>query len=641
MEMTRLLRKTSLLLALVLAASSGVAAEPATQSTAPSVATASAQPSASRFDAIFAEVIGPGSMDMTWEDYEARLQQLRVLLPQGDRKREVQFRSVYCTSERWKDPKQGLAYADEAQRRAQAAGDLASRGRAQYCRIGYVQELEGAGQALLEADRMVSMLENSSESQLLGEALTERGSLLSQQGEQAKALLDFQRARASFRQSGIDHEIDSLMLWIAITYRRIGDWTQAERYFTHSVERMQDKQDWDRVITDLVQLGYLYDESGNPQKAKASFARAIEVALAHKEPLSAANARVGLAAAQVSLGEHDAALASLAQARAAFEAESRHGNDDMLLLLTGQALAGKGRHLEAMDRYAQALPLIEKDGNQRYLALLYQARAASQEALGNAGQALADYKRYSTLQTSLQGKMRLEQSRLLEYEYEIRKREFENHRLRAEASTRKAQLKALERVRGWQTLALLLGVLLLAVLTALALRQRQRTLRLRTLAMTDPLTEVASRRAIEKNVEQALAEAARTQKPLTVLLLDLDHFKTINDRYGHAAGDAVLRATTVAWQAQLRGRDLLGRIGGEEFVVVCVDANREQALMIADRLLDATRTLQLPDIDPALHVRTSIGVAEALPDDTRESLFARADAALYRAKHEGRDRVEE
>ena len=105
-----------------------------------------------------------------------------------------------------------------------------------------------------------------------------------------KALLDFQRARASFRAAGIDHEVDTLMLWIAITYRRIGDWAQAERYFTRSVERMQDKQDWDRVITDLVQLGYLYDESGKPEKAKASFARAIEVATAHKEPLSAANA---------------------------------------------------------------------------------------------------------------------------------------------------------------------------------------------------------------------------------------------------------------------------------------------------------------------------------------------------------------
>ena len=628
--MTRLLRKALLLLALLLSATAGVSAQPV-----------AAVPSANRFDAVFAKVIGPESMDMTYEEYEAYLQQLRALLPQGDRKREVQFRSVYCTSEYWKDPKQGLAYADEAQRRAQAAGDLASQGRAQFCRIGYVQELEGAGRAMGEAERMVSLLEDSAESQLLGEALIQRGSLLSQQGEQAKALLDFQRARASFRAAGIDHEVDTLMLWIAITYRRIGDWAQAERYFTRSVERMQDKQDWDRVITDLVQLGYLYDESGKPEKAKASFARAIEVATAHKEPLSAANARLGLASAQVSLGEHDAALASLAQAGAIFGAEERHGSDDMLLLLTGQALAGKGQHQKALANYAQALPLIEKDGNQRYLALLHQARAASHEALGNATQALADYKRYAALQASLHGKMRLEQSRLLEYEYEIRKREFENHRLRAEASSRKSQLQALERIRRWQTLALLLGVLLVAVLAALALRQRKRTRRLRTLAMTDPLTGVASRRAIEKIAERALADATQLQTPVSVLLLDLDHFKTINDRYGHAAGDEVLRATTQAWQAQLRGRDRLGRIGGEEFAVVCMDANREQALAIAGRLLAATRSLELPGIDPALHVRTSIGVAQASPGDTREALFARADAALYRAKHQGRDRVEE
>lgn len=637
MEMTRSLRKASLLLAFLLAASSGVAAQPGAQR----ATAAPPAPSAARFDAVFAEVIGPDSMDMTYERYEAYLQQLRVLLPRDDRVRDVQFRSVFCGSEYWTDLKQGLAYTDDAVRRARAAGDLASQARAQYCRIGYVHALEGSRRALAEADRMVAMLEGSSERQLYAEALVQRGGVLSMLGEQAKALLDYQRARAAFREAGIDHEVDALMLEIAIAYRRIGDWQQAERYFTRSVERMEDKQDWDRVITDLIQLGYLYDESGKPQKAKASFERAITVARAHDEPLSEASANIGLATAQVSLGEYDAALATLARAASGFEALQNHGGDDMLLLLTGQALAGKGQHLEAMDRYAQAQPLIEKDGNQRYLALLYQARAASQEALGNAAQALADYKRYSALQTSLQGKMRLEQSRLLEYEYEIRKREFENHRLRAEASTRKSQLQALERVRHWQTLALSLGVLLVAVLGALALRQRKRTRRLRTLAMTDPLTDVASRRAIEKIAERALAEAAQLQAPVSVLLLDLDHFKTINDRYGHAAGDEVLRATTQAWQGQLRGRDRLGRIGGEEFAVVCMDANREQALAIAGRLLAATRALQLPGIDPALHVRTSIGIAQARPGDTRASLFARADAALYRAKHEGRDRVEE
>lgn len=596
---------------------------------------------AAQFDAVFQEVIGPGSMDMTYDAYEVDLQKLRILLPAGDRAREIQFRSVYCASERWKDLKQGLAYSDDAQRRARAAGDLASQARAQFCRIGYVLSLEGTRKALTEADRMVAMLTNSQERQLYGEALVQRGGLLSQLGEQAKALLDYQRARASFREAGINHEVDALMLEMAIAYRRIGDWTQAERYFTRSVERVQDKQDWDRVITDLVQLGYLYDESGRPQKAMASFERAIAVARDHGEVLSEANARVGLAAAQVTLGEHDAALTTLAQARAGFEAKQSHGSDDMLLLLTGQALAGKGEHQQAMVRYAQAQPLIEQDGNQRYLALLYEARAASEEALGQTAQALADFKRYTALQTSLQGKMRLEQSRLLEYEYEIRRREFENHRLRAEATAQQSQVKALERVRRWQTLALLLGVLLMALLAALAWRQRRRTHRLRTLAMTDPLTGAASRVAIEKIAARTLAESEQTATPVAVLLLDLDHFKQVNDRYGHAAGDTVLRATVEAWQAQLRDRDALGRIGGEEFAVVCAGTGPEQARAIAARLLEATRLLRLPEIDRTLRVSTSIGIAVAQPDDTRETLFARADAALYRAKQQGRDRVEE
>ena len=286
------------------------------------------------------------------------------------------------------------------------------------------------------------------------------------------------------------------------------------------------------------------------------------------------------------------------------------------------------------------MPLIQKDGNDRYLALLYKAQSASEEALGRTADALADFKRYSELQTSLQGKMRLEQSRLLEYEYEIRRRDFENRRLRAEADSRQQQVNALQRVRHWQTLALLLGAVLALMLAWLAWRQWKRSRRLRTLAMTDPLTGAASRLAIEKIADRALATAQQHGAPLAVLLLDLDHFKQVNDGYGHPAGDAVLRDTVQAWQTQLRGRDALGRIGGEEFAVVCIGATQAQALVIANRLLEATRTLRLPDIDPALRIATSIGVAEAAPGETREALFARADAALYRAKQRGRDRVE-
>ncbi len=596
---------------------------------------------AAQFDAVFQNVIGPGSMDAPYETYVGWLEQLRILLPPGDNAREVQFRSVYCGSPRWKDAQQGLAYTDDALRRARAARDIASQGRAQFCRVGFVQLLRGTRQAIAEADKLVALLQDSSERQLYGEALMLRGSLLSDIGEEARALIDFQRARAAFRDAGIDHEIDYLQMKIATAYRRMGDFSQAERYFTGSVARQQDLGDWERQVSDLIQLGYLYEESGELPKARASFERAVTLSLKHESRLNAASARLGLASAQIAQGEFDSALITLAQARAGLIAEHVDANDGLLLLTSGQALAGKGEHRAALAHYRLALAPIEKDGNQRYLAMLYQAQSASEEALGQLRAALDDYKRYAHLQAELQSKMRLEQSRLLQYEYEIRRRDFENRRLQTEAQARQQQLIALERERRWQTLALVLGVLLLGVLATLAWRQQRHARRLRTLAMTDPLTGAASRLAIERTADTALAAAQRQGQPLSLLLLDLDYFKAVNDRHGHAAGDAVLRDIVQAWQAQLRDRDTLGRIGGEEFAVVCAGADLAQARMIAQRLLDATRAIRLPDIDPALRMATSIGIAEARADDTRESLFARADAALYRAKQQGRDRVED
>ena len=101
------------------------------------------------------------------------------------------------------------------------------------------------------------------------------------------------------------------------------------------------------------------------------------------------------------------------------------------------------------------------------------------------------------------------------------------------------------------------------------------------------------------------------------------------------------RAVTAAWQAQLRGRDPLGRVGGEEFVVVCPDTSLEQALVVAGRLREATNALRFDDIDPALRAGVSIGAAQARKaGDSCDSLLDRADAALYRAKQQGRDRVE-
>lgn len=596
---------------------------------------------AAAFDATLQKVIGPASLDSSTEAYEADLERLRALLPIGDNARDVRFRSAYCGSIKWKDAQQGLSYSNEALRLARDARDIGSEARAMLCRASYIMRSSGSQRGLPEVEKVIAMLRDSQEQQLLAEALEIRGDIRSLLGEQAKAMIDFQRARAAYRGAGIDHEIETLMLAIAIAYRRMGDWPQAQHHFTEAVQRRQARGDWESVATNLIQLGFLHVESGAPYKALTTFREAEAVAIAHKNPYNINAARLGIAESQIALGQPETALIVLQQARTGFAAEHDDSRNDMLLILTGQALARQGKHEEALARYAQALPLIQQDGNERYLALLFKAQAASNEALGLIAPALADYKRYNELQMKLQGKMRLEQTRMLEYEYEIRRRDFENRQLRAQAVAKQQEVATLEAVRRWQWLALALGLLLVALLSALVWRQWCKSRQLRNLTLLDPLTKIANRPGIERETARALDASLQAGTPLSLLMLDLDHFKAINDRYGHAAGDKVLRAVTAAWQAQLRGRDPLGRMGGEEFVVVCPDTTLEQALVVANRLRDAANALRFDEVDPALRISVSIGAAQARRNgDSCDALIDRADAALYRAKQQGRDRVE-
>ena len=604
---------------------------------APAVPTAQA----TAFDTILQRVIGPASLDASSTDYDADLQRLRAALPAGDRARDARFRSVYCGSSTWRDPVQGLAYADAALALARDLNDSASQARALLCRAEYVMLTSGTQRGLADVDQALDMLDNGHEPQLLGEALETRGDILSLLGEQAKAMLDFQRARAAYRQADIPGEVESLVLSIAVAYRRMGDTEQARRYFTQALQRMQARADWEGVATNLIQLGFLQEEAGAPERAVRPFQQALDVAIVHRLPDTANSALLGLAEAQINLGQGEAGLRTLERARAGFAARHDGSSEDSLQLLTGQALARQGRHAEALAHYRQALPLIKRNGNDRYLAMLYKAQATSLEAMGHDAAALSDYKQYTELELRLQGKMRLQQGRLLEYEYEIRRGEFENRRLRNESATKQQQVQALERVRHWQWMTIVLGGLLLALLTSLAWRHGRTSRRLSRESLIDPLTGISNRAAIEAEAIRALERAPRKGGAMSLLMLDLDHFKAINDRHGHAAGDRVLRAAADAWHTVLRGRDPLGRIGGEEFVVVCADTTLEQALVVAERLREATAALLFDDVDPGLRVTVSIGVAQSQrSDDTHEGVLARADAALYRAKQRGRDRVE-
>jgi two-component system, cell cycle response regulator len=167
--------------------------------------------------------------------------------------------------------------------------------------------------------------------------------------------------------------------------------------------------------------------------------------------------------------------------------------------------------------------------------------------------------------------------------------------------------------------------------------------RLRLLARTDELTQVRNRRGLRAALEREFARAARYGGRLALIAVDLDRFKRVNDEHGHQAGDQLLRAVAEAMGAALRKTDILGRTGGEEFVVVAPETGAEEARVVAERLRRATSELEVlaPD-GAALRATVSCGVA-ALGDlgaRTPDELLAHADRALYRAKALGRDRCE-
>lgn len=160
---------------------------------------------------------------------------------------------------------------------------------------------------------------------------------------------------------------------------------------------------------------------------------------------------------------------------------------------------------------------------------------------------------------------------------------------------------------------------------------------LEVLSVTDKLTGLYNRRKLDELLNEQIILAGRYGTPMSIIMLDIDHFKRVNDTYGHGVGDEVLVGLAEVLRHNMRETDALGRLGGEEFIVVCRHNNATDCMAAATKLREAIASHLFPGVGK---VTASLGVATCRPEDTPTTLLARADAALYRAKGAGRDRVE-
>jgi diguanylate cyclase (GGDEF)-like protein len=289
----------------------------------------------------------------------------------------------------------------------------------------------------------------------------------------------------------------------------------------------------------------------------------------------------------------------------------------------------------------QARPVLLEKGDPNGQVRLHDVAAQVLAALGRVGEAYDEMRQGQETARRRTEQLVARQLAVQRGRFESERLARENALLRSQADSSQRALAEEIRAERFQQIALALGATVILGALFAVWRQRSLMQRFARLAEIDALTGVLNRGVFLESGQRIMNRCRTDRRPCAILMIDVDRFKDINDRYGHVVGDRALRAISSSLKQCLRPEDLIGRYGGEEFAVLLPGANAAEAGVIAERLRAAVGGLQADWAPGASPLTVSGGIAVALDGASElNELLVRADRALYRAKDAGRDRME-
>ncbi|MEK8033974.1 diguanylate cyclase [Ideonella sp. DXS29W] len=425
----------------------------------------------------------------------------------------------------------------------------------------------------------------------------------------------------------------SLMSWAlnraGLTYEELGDPRRGEPLMAHALEIAREVQGHEEMFSALNNLCSNLLHACKLQEGEqrtASLERAIAYGMealglaeasgnAHREAVTLSN----LANAHVMLGDFDRAEPYIDRQEALATA---NGYRSMLLLASlnrAELARYRGQWSESAQRYEQVLAEADETDNHDALLEIHQGLYAAYKQLGDFKTALHHLETVLPLEREHLRQRADRQAQLLLNRIEIENMQAAADRARTEADAQRLRATELESENR---------------------RLADRAVELGRHAMEDQLTGLANRRRVEHELPQQLEAARLRQTPLCLAAIDLDHFKQVNDHWGHAVGDDVLRAVAQLLVAHTRGTDLVARLGGEEFIVVLGGTPLAMAREVCERLRQAVASHDWQPLGAGLKVTISVGLCAAEAASSMRDLMERADALLYAAKRGGRNRVE-
>ncbi len=436
------------------------------------------------------------------------------------------------------------------------------------------------------------------------------------------------------REQRFDAQMVQALNRIGVCFDRLGDPAQSEKFLLQSLGQARELNDHHQVLGALNNLmattisGFYHFRqreetelaAGALQRSRQYGRQAVSLARRHGDTYRLAVTQGNLGEVLGLAGEYEEShrvleetvRASQSHGYKAVELRSRHN--------IGEILIHQGRHDEAVAVLEETLTELARTDQETTRMRVHSALYRAHKAAGRFEPALHHCEAYHALELQRAALQSHAQARLMVNRIDVENALMDGERARLEAELQRLRSRELENEK----------------------RQLEaRTAELQRDTLEDQLTRLANRRRVDEDLPRIVSRAIESNAPLCVAVMDLDHFKQVNDRFGHQVGDAVLRSVAQVFRVKTRTRDLVARIGGEEFLFIFVDTSAQIARDVCERLRAAIEAHPWEQTAEGLRVTMSIGLTSVRMGDTPAELIARADAELYEAKRAGRNQLRE
>ncbi|RUO73534.1 tetratricopeptide repeat-containing diguanylate cyclase [Idiomarina ramblicola] len=396
--------------------------------------------------------------------------------------------------------------------------------------------------------------------------------------------------------------------------------------------------EWDVSVLEY-NLARAYQGAGNDKQAEQHYKTALEISEAINDDLGVAYALFQMASMDIEEADYQQALMRLNKALPQFKSAGAHPMEAQSRLSIVSVYLGTQELDNAFSQLESATSVINTLTDDKLHQNLHERWSEYYQSQGNYEAALEHYKTSVDYMQKVQKQTRDKQVQEIMVRLEIKEQETTNELLKKENELQQLELQEQQTSYYLLIWIIISGFLVVIIVSAFLYQQWRARKNFAELALKDDLTNAPNRRAIVRICKKGLEQAREQQRQLALAVIDFDHFKTINDQFGHDVGDHVLQRFAEVAKLSLRNQDSFGRLGGEEWLLVFFDVSKEDAKNIFERITDKLNSKPIEGLPDDYRITFSMGFTNAHPEDDFDSLYKRADNVLFEAKDKGRERL--